>query len=151
MDSDRSSRFSQHVEIPPSKRANTGDGELPAVNGTTIGHADTNMKHTLEELVPYPVEIEPSVEEGGEGAQEESSPPHSAESDKGDGLHDVPLGVDNPGVGFRHYEDIQAPPALNEHPAPGDLIQSMPQSEPVVPSVLDVSVPSSPRHYLIER
>jgi hypothetical protein len=154
MASDRSSRSSQHKQIPPSKQAaNTGDDELPTVNGTSIGHADTNVKNTLEELVQYPVEIEPSVEEGEEGEQEDSAP-HSAESDKEDGLHDVPLTVDNPSVGFRHYEaqeDIQASPALNEHPAPSDLIQSMQQSKPIVPTALDVSVSSSPRHFLIMR
>ena len=163
MDSDRSSRLSQVVEIPPSKHANTGDSEPPAGNGTAIGHADTNVKKTLEEMVPDPVEIEPSIQEGEEGSEEGSVPP-SPESDKVDGLNDVPLNGDNLNVGFRHFpflsehyeaqEDIQAS-ALNEHPAPGKATQnhntSMPQSKPVVPSTLDVRIPSSPRRYLIKR
>jgi len=99
MDSDRSSRFSRDVEIPPSKHANLSDGEPPAVNGSTIGHADTNVKNTLEKLVPDPIEIEPSVEEGEEGAQEGSEP----HSDKRDGLHDVPLNDGNPNVSCRHF------------------------------------------------
>ena len=157
MDSDRSSRFSQDVEVPPSKHANTSDGEPPAGNGTAIGHADTNVKKTLEETVPVPVDIQPSIQEGEEGAEEGSVPP-SPENDKVDGLNDVPLNGDNLNVGFRHFpflsehygaqEDIQAS-ALNENPAPGKTTQnhntSMPRSEPVVPSTLDVRTPSSPR------
>ncbi|KAH8982655.1 Sec7-domain-containing protein [Lactarius hatsudake] len=136
MDGDRSSRFSQEAEIPPSKHANLGDDEPPAINGTSIGHADTNVKNTLEELVPDPVEIEPSVEEG---AQERSV----SHGDNGDGLHDISLKDDNPD------EDTQAVPALNEHPAPGERIQnhdsSTQQSEPAVPSTLSVAQPE-PKH-----
>jgi hypothetical protein len=163
MNSDRSSRLSQNVVIPPSKRSTTSDGEPPAGNGTAIRHVDTNVKKTVDELVPDPVEIEPSIQEGEEGA-EEGSVPHSPESDKVDGLHDVSLNGDNPNVGLHrfpllseHYEaqeDIQASP-LNERPAPGRNTQkhdtSMQQSEPVISPALDVRTPSSPRRYLINR
>ena len=100
MDGDRSSHPPQVVEIPPSKHAYNGDSEPPAVNGTTIGHVDTNVKKTMEELVPDTVEIEPSVQEGEEG-EEEGSVPSSPESD--DGLHDVPLNGGNPNVGFSSF------------------------------------------------
>lgn len=105
IDSDRSSRFPQNVGIPPSTRTNAGDAELPTANGTSIGHADTNLNKTFEELVPDPVDIQPSVEEGEEGAQEESVS-HDAESDKGDGLHDVSLNDVNPNVSFCRYINI---------------------------------------------
>lgn len=157
MDSDQSSHSSQDVEIPPSKHVNTGDGEPPAVNGTTIVHADTNVKKTMEELVPDTVEIEPSVQEGEEGA-EEGSVPSSPGSD--DGHHDVSLNGDNPNVGLRrfpllseHYEaqeDTQAS-AVNEHPAPQNHDTSLQQSETVVPSSLDVRIPSFPRFYWAKR
>jgi hypothetical protein len=154
MDSDRSSHSSQDVEISPPKHANSGDGEPPAVNGTTIGHVDTNVKKTMEELVPDTVEIEPSVQDGEESA-EEGSVPSSPASDNGH--HDVPLNGDNPNVRLRHFpllsehyeaqEDIQASSALNEHPAPAENSQnhdaSTQQSEPVMPSSLDVRTPSS--------
>lgn len=150
MDSDRSSHSSQDVEVLPSKHAYIGDGEPPAVNGTTIGHADTNVKKTMKDLVPDTVEIEPSVQEGEEGA-EEGSVPSSPESD--DGHHDAPLNGDNLNVGFRHFpllserydaqEDTQAS-ALNEHPTPQNHDASVQQSEPVV----DVRIPSFPRRYL---
>lgn len=155
MDGDRSSHSSQDVEIPPSKHAYTGDGEPPAVNGTTIGHVDTNVKKTMEELVPDTVEIEPSVQEGEEG-EEEGSVPSRPESD--DGHHDVPLNGDHPNVGFssfpllsEHYdaqEDTQAS-ALNEHPAPQNHDPILQQPEPVVASSLVVRIPSFPRRYLI--
>lgn len=105
MDSNRSSRLSQDVEIPPMKHANTGNGQLPAVNGTTMGHTDTNVKNTSEELVPYPVEIEPSVEEEEEGAQEESVS-HNTESDEEEGLRNVPLNDDRRSVGFRGFPPL---------------------------------------------
>lgn len=156
MDSDRSSRLSQNVDIPPSKRSSIGDGEPPAGNGTAIRHADTNVKKTVDELVIDPVEIEPSIQEGEEGAEEGSGP----ESDKVDGLHDVSLNGDNPTVGLRrfsllseHYEaqeDIQASP-LNERPAPVRNIQNHDTSTQQSDPVIDVRILFSPRRYLINR
>ena len=101
MDSDRTSRFVEHLETPLSNHTGVGNGNPPAVNGAAIAHADTDMTNKLKELVPDSIEIKPSAEQEEENAQE-GSVTNGTESDKANGLDDVPLNNNNQNVGFRH-------------------------------------------------
>ncbi|KAI0293708.1 hypothetical protein B0F90DRAFT_1897159, partial [Multifurca ochricompacta] len=122
MDSDRSSRLAQDVEIPTSMHSNIGDTETPG------------LKNDLEDFIPDAIKIEPSFEESEERAEEDSAT-QSAESDDGEGLQDVPLG----------NSKVNATGAVNEHAAPSDHIpdhdSSEQQPKPAVPTALSVGAP----------
>ena len=95
---------SQDTEVPTLTTANAGDSETTAVNrsiSTTNGHADTGLEKTTEVLNSDAINIEPSLEEGEETA-DDGAGTHSDSSDDGDGPHDVPLNDDRPNVCFSH-------------------------------------------------
>ena len=95
---------SQDAEFPTQTTANPGDdGKATAVNrsiSTTNGHANTVLEKTIEVLSSDAMQIEPSLEEGEEKADDGGT--HSDSSDDGDGPHDVPLNNDKPNVCFSH-------------------------------------------------
>ena len=93
---------SQDAEVPTLTIANAGDSETTPVNrsiSTTNGHADTGLEKTIEVLSSNAINIEPSLEEGGEKADDGAGTP-SVSSDDEDGRHDVPLDNDRPNVCF---------------------------------------------------
>ncbi|KAH9970807.1 hypothetical protein BJV74DRAFT_866467 [Russula compacta] len=114
--------------------ANVGNGEGPAVNGdnpTTNTRLDTDSKKTLEGLNSVDIKIEPSSEEGEDGADDELGT-RSVPSDDGDGLQlngDKPNGIH----------------AINDHQTPSDRIPnhntSEQQSEPTISPKPDTSRP----------
>ncbi|KAI0296118.1 Sec7-domain-containing protein [Multifurca ochricompacta] len=135
MDSDRSSRLAQDVEIPTSMHSNISDTETPGIiydSATTNGHVSTGLKNDLEDFIPDAIKIEPSFEESEERAEEDSAT-QSAESDDGEGLQDVPLG----------NSKVNATGAVNEHAAPSDHIpdhdSSEQQPKPAVPTALSAT------------
>jgi hypothetical protein len=104
MASDRSSRSSQDVEIPPSIGTNF-DGQQPAANhdsAITNGHADTGSKKTFEKKSPPAIKIEHSPEEREERA-DDGSGNGSVPSDDMDGQQAAQLNNGQPNVCFLYF------------------------------------------------
>lgn len=102
---------SQGAEVPTLTTANAGENETTTVNrstSTTNWHADTVLEKTVEALSSDAIEIEPSVEEGEEKA-DDGAGSRSVSSDDGDSPRDVPLNNDRLNVRFFHL------PPSSEH------------------------------------
>ena len=106
METDRSSRSGQDVEIPTSTDTNF-DGEKLAVhrdNTTTNGNADTGLKRVFEGLSSDAIKIEPSFEE--EERTDDRSGTGSVPSEDGDDLEVVSLNNDKPNVCFSPFHIV---------------------------------------------